>query len=310
MITEPQLWQSRVERNLKEEAQAPWLDGIPEIPMDVIVVGENTETEKNLINIPNSDFSPTVLINNTSYPLSLESYTNDETVVSLDKLQSLPTTITDDQAMGASYAVIDDATGSHTESIAVKKYTKAAHAIAPAANTAATPIVVTTGNGTEATGARLKMTYDDLVALKAACDNAVPKVSATGRRLVLCDDHWNDLLLDRKNFGDQLVNYAEGTPAPKIAGFEIMRYGSNPYYNSSAKTKLAFGATPSAGQYEGSFVFVVRNIAKKTGKTKVYFSPASANPTTQVNTYNQRHYFIAVNKRVQHQAAIVSGTKA
>lgn len=310
MITEPELWQSRVERNLKEGTDAPWLDGIPELESNVMVVGEGTETEKNIIHIPNSDFSPTVLINNTTYPLAVESYTNDETVVSLDKLQSLATSITDDQAMGASYAVIDDATGSHTEAITAKKYTKAAHAIAPSANTTATPIIVTTGIGTETTGQRLKMTYDDLVALKAACDNAVPKISKIGRRLVLCDDHWNDLLLDRKNFADQMVNYVEGTPRPKIAGFEIYQYDQNPYYNSSAKTKLAYGATPSAGQYEGSFVFVVRNIAKKTGKTKVYFSPASANPRTQQNEYNQRHYFLAVNKRVQHHAAIVSGTKA
>ncbi|MFC0182751.1 hypothetical protein ACFFJX_09325 [Pseudarcicella hirudinis] len=249
-------------------------------------------------------------MNNTTYPLALQAYTDSETTISLDKFSSLPTTITDDQAMGASYNRIDSATNSHTEAILVKKFIKAAHAIAPAANTAATPVILVTGVGTEASGERLKASYEALVNLKAACDSANPKMPAEGRRLILCDDHWNDLLLDRKNFGDQLVNYTEGKPAPRILGFEIFRYAQNPYFNSSTKTKLAFGASPSAGQYQASFVFVVKNIGKKTGKTKQYYTPSELDAKNQVNTLAYRHYFLAVNMRVQHCAAILSINKA
>jgi len=302
-------WQNRVERNLKEEADAPWLNGIPELDTSIIELGGNSAGEQNIIHIPTTDFSPDVLINNSTYPIALQAYDDDSVTIQLDKYQTKGTTLSDDQIDGSSYNQIDTATATHTEAILSKKYAKAAHAIAPAANTAATPIFVVLGDGTEATGERLRCTYKSLVGFKDRLDKAVPKVD-TNRRLVLCDDHWNDLLLDRNLFGDQLVNYREGSPAPRIAGFEIMRYKENPYYNAAALTKLAFGATPSAGQYQGSFCFVPRNIAKKTGKTKQYFKMANTDPENQSNTINYRHYFIAVNKRVQHIGAMVSKNKA
>lgn len=310
--TYPEMWEARFERNVNDGANAPWLDGIPELDTQVIEMGSGTASEKNIIHIPTSDFEPTVLVDNTAYPLSVEQYDDDEVIVKLHKFQSLPTELTDDQVLGASYAKIDAATNAHKEAILAKKFARAAHAMAPNANTAATPVILTTGKGvnaeTAATGDRLKMTYEDLVAFKAACDSATPKMPAQGRRLVLCDDHWNDLLLDRKNFGDQLVNYKEGSPAPRILGFDLHRYADNPHYNGT--TELAFGATPTATQSQGSFAFVVSNVAKKTGFTKQYFKDAKTDTRNQSNELNYRHYFVACPKRLQKIAAIASGRKA
>ncbi|MFC0186003.1 hypothetical protein ACFFJX_27640 [Pseudarcicella hirudinis] len=120
----PEMWQARVERNINDAANAPWLDGIPELDTTVIEVGSGTATEANIIHISNTDFSPDVLVNNTTYPLALQAYTDSETTISLDKFSSLPTTITDDQAMGASYNRIDSATNSHTEAIFGKEIHK------------------------------------------------------------------------------------------------------------------------------------------------------------------------------------------
>lgn len=310
--TYPEMWEKRFERNVKDGANAPWLDGIPELDTEVIEMGSGTATEKNIIHIPTSDFEPTVLVDNTAYPLAVEAYDDAEVTVRLHKFQSLPTELTDDQVLGASYAKIDAATNAHKEAILAKKYARAAHAMAPAANTAATPVILTTGKDLNAATAvateRLQMAYQDLVALKAACDGATPKMPTQGRRLVLCDDHWNDLLLDRKNFGDQLVNYKEGSPAPRILGFDIFRYSDNPSYNGT--TKLAFGATPTSVQSQASFVFVVSNVAKKTGFTKQYFKDAKGDTRNQSNELNYRHYFVACPKRLQKIAAIASGRKS
>ncbi|MGV3705443.1 MAG: hypothetical protein ACO1NU_08695 [Arcticibacter sp.] len=308
--TYPEMWEKRVERNLNDATDAPWLDNIPELDTEVIEVGSGTATEKNIIHIPASDFEPTVLVDNTAYPLAVEQYDDNETIVRLHKFQSLPTELTDDQVLGASYDKIDAATTAHKEAILAKKYVRAAHAMAPAANTPATPVILTDGVGlnaaTAASGARLQMSYENLVAFKVACDKA--KMPVRGRRLVLCDDHWNDLLLDRKNFGDQMVNYKEGSPAPRILGFDLFRYSENPHYNGT--TKLAFGAVPTDTQSQASFAFVASNVAKKTGFTKQYFRDAKIDPENQSNKLNYRHYFVACPKRLKYIAAIASGRKA
>ncbi|HUH25012.1 MAG TPA: hypothetical protein VLY87_00155, partial [Flavobacterium sp.] len=124
-------------------------------------------------------------------------------------------------------------------------------------------------------------------------------------RLVLNNDHWNDLLLDRKNFGDQLVNYALGKPNPVIAGFEIHKYeGVMPVF-TSAKAKKPYGSILETGDREASVIFVKTAIGKKTGLTKQYFVPSHLNPTRQTNDLAYRHYYIVTPYQNKKIAAII-----
>jgi hypothetical protein len=52
----PEMWQNRVEKNLNSATVAPFVDGIPELDTQVLELGSGTATEKNIINIPVSDF--------------------------------------------------------------------------------------------------------------------------------------------------------------------------------------------------------------------------------------------------------------
>ncbi|SUJ26519.1 Uncharacterised protein [Sphingobacterium spiritivorum] len=176
----PEMWDHRFEHNVNDASNCTWLDGIDELDTEVIEVGSGTSTEKNIIHIPVSDFEPTVLVDNSAYPLAIEAYDDDEVTIKLHKFQTLPTELTDDQILGGSYPQIDAATNAHKEAILATKFTRAAHAMAPAGNTVATPVILTTGTGqnadTAAVGDRLKFVYDDIIALKNACDNAKPKM--------------------------------------------------------------------------------------------------------------------------------------
>jgi hypothetical protein len=301
----PEVWLNRVRTTLTTAIIALWLDGIPELDTTVIEVGSGDASESNIIHIPTSTFKPDVLINNTTYPIALQAYNDSEVIVQLDKYQTKVTTLSDDQIIGASYPRIDNATRSHSTAILEKKFAKAIHAIAPAGNTLATPVLVTTGD-VDSTG-RKRLTYDDLIRFKDACDKA--GMPTAGRRFVPCTDHYNDMLLDRKNFGDQLVNYKAGTLAPMIAGFEIyLPYILNPYYTVGTLAKKAFGSIPVAGtDTAASVAFSPEIIAKKTGMTKQYFAKADADPENQTNKINYRHYFIAVPMENKFIAAIASG---
>lgn len=296
----PEIWLNRVIRQMEQADKAPWLDGIAEVAGDVIELGAGTETEKNIIHVPISTFDPNVLVNNTTYPITAVAFSDTDATITLSKFQTEVTTLSDDQVMGASYNKIDEATFSHIRAITKKKFSMAIHAMAPAADGANTPVLRTTG---DVVSGRKRLVYDDIVALKAKFDTA--GFDAEGRRLVLCPEHWNDLLIDRKNFGDKLINYNTGQQAPIIAGFNLYQYIANPLY-VAAGTKKAYGAAADGGDYMASVAFHEGNVAKKTGNTKQYFLASNLNPRNQANELNYRHYFIVTPFQSKAIGAIVS----
>lgn len=283
----PEVWEGRVRHNLEKGATADFLDGVQELDGDVEQMGE-----ENLIHIPTTEFNPEVIVNNKTYPIAVQEYTDDTVIVKLDKYQTLRTKVTDDQVIGASYDKIDAVTRAHINSINARKYKKALHSLAPDTDTAETPVLEIAGT---------ECTYEDLVNLKDKLDEL--EWPEEGRRLVLCNKHWNALLKDRKNFGDQLVNYRSGQVSPVIAGFEIKKYIASPHYNG--KTKKAFGEVPTRGDKPASVCFVVENARKKTGLTKQYFSEASADTANQASFLNYRHYFIALPVDKRYVAALI-----
>jgi hypothetical protein len=284
----PEIWVARVIQNLTNQSVAPWLDGIPELEADITVLEEGSASEVTVINIPRANFNPDVLVNNSVYPIPVQAYTDDTVVLAMDKYQTKATSVSDDQIVGSAYDKIDATTRSHVRAMLTKKFKKAIHSIAPTSDATATPVIAATG---AVVGGFATLTYEDLVALKGRFD--ADEVDPSGRRIVLSTRHWNDLLIDRKNFGDKLVNYNTGMPAPVIAGFELYQYNGNPLY-TSAGVKKAFGAVKAAGDREGSVAFWDGGIAKKTGLTKQYFTPASTDTANQSNLLNYRHYFMAV----------------
>lgn len=303
----PEVWLARVIENLDNSDQAPWLDGVAELDADVHQMGENTATESNIIHIASTDFDVEVLINNNTYPIPIQVYEDGSLTFSLDKYQTKVVTVSDDQVMGASYDKIDVVTKKGTKAILSSKYGKAIHAIAPLSHTDKTPVLKATGvNGTDAplvdeTG-RLMLTFDDLVRLKRACDKA--KFPIEDRRLVLCTEHWNDLVLDRKRFGNMLVDYAKGKPAPIIASFELYMCLKTPRYTPEGK-KRAYNSISDPTDKVSSVVFYKDGIAKKTGLTKQYFAKAETNPTGQTNDLAYRHYFLATPFRSEFIGAII-----
>lgn len=304
----PEVWLDRVIENISNADQAPWLEGIAELDADVSALNEGAENEQNIIYVATTDFDVDVLINNTTYPIAVQEYTDGTLSFQLDKYQTKVVSLNDDKVIGSSYDVIDKATGRTVKSLTKTKYAKALHSIAPFENTGNTPVLVATGGPDQLhdSSDRLRLTYEDLVEARRACRAAgFPEDDI---RIVLCNEHWSDLLLDRKNFGNQLVDYAKGKPAPVVAGFEIFPpYAVMPKY-SSANAKKAWGAVAVTGDQEASIIFSKEGVAKKTGLTKQYFLAAKDNPTGQANQLAYRHYFLCVPFRAKLVGAIVSGT--
>lgn len=297
----PEVWEARVVKQITSADQAPFFEGIREFDSEITIMGAGTAGEQNLIHIPLADIDPKVFINNTTYPLPVVEYSDKGMVVALDKYQTEVTSVPDDAIIGASYDRIDATTEKHISNINAKKIQKGVHALAPNEDTTDTPVLIATGPP-DPTG-RPTLIYKDLVYARRKLGNI--DTPDKDRRLILNDDHWNDLLLDRDNFGDQLVNYNTGKPAPIIAGFKIYTYINNPLFDVTTKKKKPFGAVATANDRKASVMFYAPNTIKKTGLTKQYFLPSELSPGKQSNELNYRHYFIITPIRYKYLGAIV-----
>jgi hypothetical protein len=239
-------------------------------------------------------------VNNTSYPLEIEELEDGDKAVTLDKYQTKPTRITDDELYSLSYDKKATVIERHKEAISEKKYSRAIHAIAPNENSTATPVILTSG---EASEGRKIMTRKDIVRLKKLFDkNKVPKA---GRCLVLCSDHVADLLENDQKFYNQYYN-AESGKINKVLGFEIYEYDDCPYYNATTLKKVAYGSVPADTDMQASIAFSPTRMMKANGSVKTYASEAKNNPTTQENLISFRTYSICLPLKNEAMGAIVS----
>lgn len=257
--------------------------------------------ENDVIHLVHIGVDPTVLINNTTYPLEVETLEGADKAISLDKYQTRPTVVTDDEARALSYDKMTSVIERHREAIDASKYKKAIHALAPNGNTANTPVITTSGDS-DSSATRRMITRKDVISLKKKFDDM--KIPTDGRVLVLCSDHVNDLLEVDQKFADQYYNYQSGKIS-NLYGFEIYEYTECPYYDATALTKVAYGSA-TTGKNMASVAFYAPRAMKANGTTKTYLSEAKSDPKNQENLINFRTYSICLPMKEDSIGAIVS----
>lgn len=235
---------------------------------------------------------PTVLVNNTTYPLEIETLEDADKPVPLDKFDTTATPVTDDELHACSYDKMRSVQERHRDVLREKVCEKAIHAIAPTKKTDDTPVLLTTGETSE-DGTRKKLAFADLLAAKKACDKL--KMPKSDRILVLCSDHANDLLETEQKFKEHYnINQTEGKIA-RLYGFDIYEYDGTPYYNTSTNAKLAWGAAPSSATDRQCSVFYYNGrMMKANGSVKMYYSEAAKDPLYHRNLVNFRKWGICM----------------
>lgn len=190
-----EVWTGELIKALRSGDKATFLDGLPDY---------SQYAENDVIHMVDVGGDPDVLVNNTTYPIAIQQLTDTDAVFSLDKFQTKPTSITDDELYALSYDKMASVKERHSQALLVKKYAKAIHALAPDSNAAKTPVLKTTGDveGGAATGRRM-MQRSDIIALKKKFD--VMQVPTEDRRLVLCPDHVNDLLMQTRSLRNSTI---------------------------------------------------------------------------------------------------------
>lgn len=289
-----EIWTGELVKALRAGLAGSWLDGVPD---------QSAIVNNDVIHLVDVGVDPEVLINNTTYPIPLQALDDKDIAIKLDKFQSKVTPITDDELHAISYDKMARVKESHGNAINDAKFAKAAHALCASGNTVKTPVLKTSGEADPGTK-RKRLTPGDLVEMKRAMDGL--KVPSENRRLVLCPDHVNDLLLASQNFREQ-YNIDRGTgKVGNLYGFQLYEYGNNPVYTKEG-TKKDVGATADEGEFQCSFAFYTPRVFKATGSTRMYFSEAQKDPEYQRNKINFRHYFVCMFKKADAGVVMTSG---
>ena len=287
-----EIWTGELVKYLRRGLEATWLDGIPD---------SSSIVNNDVIHLVEVGVDPDVLVNNTTYPIPLQALDDADIAIQLDKFQTKVTPVTDDELYALSYDKMGRVKESHGNAINDAKFMKAAHALCATQNTNSTPVLKCSGEA-DAESGRKRLSVNDLVEMKRAMDKL--NVPTDNRRLILCPDHVNDLLLSSQNFREQYNIDRTTGKVGKLYGFDIYEFANNPLY-TTAGVKKALGSTASAGEFQCSFAFYVPRVFKATGSTKMYYSEAQGDPEYQRNKINFRHYFLCMPKKSDAGVVII-----
>lgn len=295
----PEVWTKEFIKRFNHIDQGTFLEGISDYSAMV--------RDGNIIHLIDFGCDPDVLVNNKEYPIPVQDMTNVDKTLTLDKLQTKATPVSDDVVNDVKAEFMPAVIDAHRIQLEEYRLDKAIYNFAPSKNADKTPVLTTTGGKeTLADGTRLRFSREDVVSLKLKFDQL--QVPAAGRRLVLCPQHVADLLMVDQAFAQQYYNYSTGAIA-KMYGFDIYEFVNMPKY-TSAGNKKAYGASAASGDQEASVAFHVSRVSKATGERKQYLSRAETDPLYQRNLYNVREYFLALPKKDEAIAAIYSGVKS
>ena len=269
------------------------------------VTSKDNWVGNNAIKIPKrkGDSAPTVLINNTVYPMISSGRDDEQVVVALNKYSTENKHVTQDELYAIAYDKEGDINLELKNELEIKVTEHALYSISAVSHTSNTPVLETTG---AADGTRKRMCKKDIITFKGALDAAsVPK---NDRILVLSSIHANDLLIEDSVFEKGYMNRVDGTIAMNYYGFKVYEEVYTPTYHATTKVKLAFDSV-TAGR-TSSIVFHKMCCVKAKGTVERFARDKKADPENRKSVVGYDLYFGCFSIMDQGHGAIIDGVVA
>lgn len=259
----------------------------------------NDKVNNDVINFTEIGADPAVLIDNTTYPIAVNTRNDVGIPVSLHKMDTENTKVTDDEMFALAYDKKSSVRKQHVEAL-MRAYLKlGAHSLAPASNSSNTPVIQTTGT---TVGTRKKLLPADLVTYKRLIDAL--EIPLESRYLILCSDHANDLLDVDQTFRDRFNSTASGKVITSIYGFQIFTSLHTPKFVGTTYAKKAFGAVAAATDIAASVFYSSVNNMKAIGSTGIYYRDAAQDPENRQSVFGARQFGIVHAVTAKGQGAI------
>lgn len=255
----------------------------------------------NIINLQEIGVDPAVLIDNVTYPIAVAGRTDNSLPIALNLYETENTKIGYQELTALPYDKEGSVIRQHRETLEEVTATHGLFNIAPAGDTAATPIVLTTGGNNGNTRKRL-LSMDIISLKKKFDDNGIPK---KGRLLVLCSDHMSDLLVEDLGFRTRYINWSEGDAPLKLYGFEIYEDHATPIYDATP-AKKAWGAAAAGTDRNASIAFHLSRTVRAKGDVKMFYAEAKGDPLNRQSIVGFSLYHLILPKKAEAIGAIVS----
>jgi len=254
----------------------------------------------NVIDMTEIGADPAVLIDNHVYPLAAAQREDEGKVVSLRKMETEVTIITDDELYALPYDKKGSVLDRHKVALRMEALKLALYSFCPAGHTSDTPVLETTGS---VRNGRKMLTVDDVIKFRETLDGlGVPQ---DGCNMVLCNEHVADLRLIDQTFRDQYHEIKNGKIGD-MYGFTIFHNHYAPTFDASL-AKVAYGAARLDAHKTASVAFYAPNAMKARGDAKMYYAEAATNPRYKQNEVSFTLYFLSTPKKVTGFGALVSG---
>ena len=198
----------------------------------------------NKINLTEIGSDPSVVVDNTTWPLTPAQRTDTGIDISLATFDTVPTHITNVEELETNYDKAKSVLNQHVQAILAKATQSALYNIAPAG----------TANVIETKATAIK--YNDILALRTQFNKA--NLPEDGRVLILAPDHEEALLAEDADRYNQMMT------SGKLAGFKVLTSTGLPTY--TAKAKLSVG--DSSGK-TASIAFLKSEVMRAMGDIDV-----------------------------------------
>lgn len=267
-----------------------------------VIKDESSKVNNDVINFNEIGADPAVLVNNAVYPIAVNTRADNGIPVSLFKLDTENTKISDDELQALPYDKKSSVMAQHRDALKVASIKLGIHSLAPTANTGNTPVLATTG---AIVSGRRQLTIADLINFKTQCDAL--KIPLDKRNLVLCPDHVADLLLLDNSFRDRYNTIEAGKIIKMLYSFNIFENQNTPVYDGVTLNKKAFGAASSGTDRNASIFFSQHNAVKAMGSVNMYYRDAAMDPENRQSVIGFQMYYLVSPITLKGQGAIIAG---
>lgn len=217
--------------------------------------------ENDTINFAEVGGTPSVLKNNTAFPIPVESLADTPLDIVLEYYTSKPTHMPSSELIELAYDKRTSVVNRHKTALFQKYAEAGAFNFTPVSDGTLTPVIPTTGS---ASGTRKNIKFADILSLKERFDDMdLPE----DRVLVLNPRHFNQLTLEDLGLMKAVMNNND------LFGFKLYTYSKTPLFNLDDATKILAGQTVApADQTFASFAFLGSEVMRALGSIEMFSS--------------------------------------
>jgi len=250
--------------------------------------------EFNKINLAEAGANPSVLIDNSSYPIAVSSRTDAPKELVLKTLDTTSTVVRNVEEMETAYDKMQSVIYGHKKELQKTAAKLSAWNWAPASNAAFTPVIAASG---ALSGGWRKLKFEDVLGMRKAFD--LLDIPDDGRVLVLNPIHESDLILE------DLALYKTVMTTGVLFGFKIYRTSATPVYVATTGVKVAYGAAPAPSTDAiSSVAFHKDEVMKAIGTIEMFAK--FKDPDNKGDVINFQMRFCALPLRAKAIGAIYS----